>query len=300
MASFPIAQAHPISPSTFVHIRPFDGDCEDDSVLEEGYIIWKPGTWKDPGPTNRWDQKPGGHSRKVEGFSGHGGHHHGNPALRWHDRLLNAAPVTGLDYDAAIVMDTDADVRDGTERTTNLLTGDPEDGWDYNEGDEIRIPNCCGWRFSVVYVTVHTLPTGEVYKYVYVRRHEVNNWCVLQRPWPIFPSSAVATITGDGTGTIDLTYNGKYLEGSGSISCGATLYLQQGCHFGTGGGCTANFVGLRGSTDGVNYGPAAWALTSTCTCIPWFFDFYGMDTPEHAQPPLRDPLCSHFFVVVSE
>ncbi len=268
-------------PITYVRVRPSLGEnCTHDIPIRQGRLIIN--TWKDPPPRKRWDQKPGGHSRKVDSFSGHAGHHGGIGDLRFHQR-------DDIDWDAALETDLDEDVDDAESRFGNT--------WTYSDDDWIRIPNCCGAKYAVVLVVIQN---GR--RYVFLRRDSLNNWCMYRREWPVFPPVAYATVTGDWAGTITLTHNGAFMQGSAVVDCTSpslTLYLQHGCIIGTGGlaGCTENPVGLRGSMNGTVYAPASSALFgTTCTCIPWYFATFDLSLSAVGGVPG----CSVFHVVISE
>lgn len=149
------------------------------------------------------------------------------------------------------------------------------------QGDQIWIPNACGARYEIVYVTRRA---GR--RWAYVVRKSVRNWCMMRRD---FPARAYATVTGDWAGTIPLAYNGKLLSGNASIGT-PTLYLEQGCHLGTGGLATnaENPVGLAASMNGT-----AWVAASSsgdyATCIPWAMGTYNVTVTDAAggEPGLR-------------
>ena len=189
-------------------------------------------------------------------------------------------PAQNFDWDAALIVEPDVPIEDSQLRPVgaNRQT--------YAESQSVRLPNCCGWIYSVAFVTFND--TGE-FKYVYLRRYAVGSWCLFRRPFPYFPSNVLATVGGSASGRGLLVFNGRWLGGLVNTDLGP-LYLRQGCHFGTGAACNEpgegdnGAVGLEGSIDNVTYTPA---VTSGmfCSCIPWHFigysfGLYGSTTVE--------------------
>jgi hypothetical protein len=83
----------------------------------------KPGpSWRDPGPRERYDQRGGGHTRKIDSFSGHAGHSGGAPDLREHQRN---EPDWDAEIEAEIedpTEDPEASIEDEVERAPGTLT----------------------------------------------------------------------------------------------------------------------------------------------------------------------------------
>lgn len=73
-------------------------------------------------------------------------------------------------WELCLACDPSVDVRDGVLRSGSILV--------YGDGDEVRIPDCCGTRYVVVWVAMEAFGTERKWKLVYLLRHA-----------PVFPGT---------------------------------------------------------------------------------------------------------------
>ena len=162
-------------PVTFVRQPAGDPVPDGDSPTIRGRLIIH--YWQDPGPRDRWDQKPGGHTRKVDSFSGHAGHHHGGGELRWHQRQEaedEDGDLEEFDWDIVIEVEIDIDIRDGvTRRNQPVAIPIADDAiigvHNSSAADSVWVPNARGTQYFVIFITIRN---GR--KYIYLKRGSVN------------------------------------------------------------------------------------------------------------------------------